>query len=50
MYTEMMDTIRRKLFERLYPRYDKQLPLTHSQTEFVKQYREQFGKNKTNTH
>jgi len=46
MYNAMMDEIRRKLFDRLWPRYDKKLPLTHNQQEFVRRYLETLDGNK----
>lgn len=38
VYNNMMTDIRNKLFGRLYPRYEKCLPLTSSQVSFVERY------------
>jgi DNA-directed RNA polymerase specialized sigma24 family protein len=46
MYNAMMDEIRLKLFNRLRPRYEAKLPLTHAQQEFVRRYLETLDGNK----
>ncbi len=38
VYTTLIDGIRRKLFERLFPRWKKSEPLTHSQKAFIAWY------------
>jgi DNA-directed RNA polymerase specialized sigma24 family protein len=40
VYNNMIDKIRRKLYERLHPRYDAREPLTHTQREFIRNYRQ----------
>ena len=42
VYNKMIEDIRRKMYERLRPRYDAKEPLTLAQKEFVKQYRHQL--------
>jgi hypothetical protein len=43
VYHRMVDELRRKLYIRLYPRYELDLPLTPAQREFCKTYPEQLN-------
>ena len=46
VYNKMIEDIRWKMFDRLWPRYEKDKPLTIAQREFVRQYIEQLDDNK----
>lgn len=46
VYDTMIKNLRKKLYERLAPRYIHSLPLTFAQREFVKNYMEQHVKGK----
>jgi len=46
VYNKMIEDIRRKIFNRLYPRYEEFLPLTLAQIKFVEEYIVKHGKGK----
>jgi hypothetical protein len=46
VYNKMIEDIRYKMFERLYPRYKKHEPLTLAQTALVKQGTNKYRKGK----
>jgi transcriptional regulator len=41
VYNHMIEKIRKRMYERLYPRYEAREPLTHTQREFIRNYRQE---------
>ena len=46
VYNKMIADMRSAIFDRLYPRYEKDLPLTFTQQEFMRNYIEKLDENK----
>ena len=49
VYDTLIESLRKKLFKRLYPRYEANLPLTFAQREFVMKNIKKYGADKKKT-